>query len=552
MRKSIWIILASLLCLFFIQPAVAQTESTELADGQPVAAQTGCLEDGVLRVGSSDPISTMDVHLTSEEYMIPLNIYERLFDIRVDEDGLDLLDPGLAEDYTVSEDGLTYSFTLREDAYFSDGTPVKASDVAFTFSRMLSHPGSKQTDFADMILGAQDVIMKKRDQPEGIRVLDDRHLDITLSEPFSGYVYLLASPPCSILSEAFVKKVGDEYGSDEETTLGSGPYMVTAYSKEQVILEKNPYYHCHKGEKLSASSVWLTTLPPAVMYSSFQNGDLDILDTNLINPDAVDEIIDSGKWLKRLVVCDRVEIRYLMMNMDTPPLDDVRIRKAVQLAIDRQKILDELYGGAGILIDGIFPKGLIGYCKENQGWLKYDPEEAKRLISEVPGAREARLELAANSQTDSRKLTMLQMICDDLREVGLNVSIVSYDSESYTYLRHSGDLISYTGEWSADYNDPDNFIYTFFGNRGKTLYRSSNFADEEILSRIRKARTIKDWEERMDEYAALERILVREDAVWVPLISTEHLFVLGSRVRSFQPFWAGWSSMYFRDVEMKE
>ena len=524
--------------------AVPQTERVA-ADGH------GSADPGLVRIGLSDAVSTMDIQKTSEDYLIPLNIYERLFDIQVDEDGSSYVVNGLVEDYALSEDGLTYRFTLRREAYFSDGTQVTASDVAYTFARMLSVDGGVQTDFADMILGAGDVMKGKTAMPEGIQVLDDRHLEITLSKPFAGYIHLLAAPSCSILSESFTKQAGDDFGMAAETTMGSGPYMVEKFSTDHIILERNPYYQCHEGETLSVTQADIRVLPPALMDQTFQKGGLDLLDTNLINPDALKKYYLSNAWSDALVSRNRVEIQYLMLNMRGAVLEDERIRKAIGMAIDRQAILDELYDGKGVLTDGIFPQGLIGYCSQNQGWLRYNPEEAKRLVSEVPGAGEVRLELAANSQSSTRRLTMLEMIRKDLREVGLDVQIVSYDSDSFLYLRSSGRLMAYTGEWSADFNDPDNFIYTFFGNRGKTRNRSSNFSDDIIFGRISRARAIQNEEKRLKEYADLERRLVQEEAVWVPLFSSEHLFVLGERVESFRPFWAGWSSLYLRDVTMK-
>ena len=328
--------------------------------------------------------------------------------------------------------------------------------------------------------------------------------------------------------------------------------MVTEYTKECITLEKNPYYHCHDQEVLSVSKAEILTLQPALMDQTFADGGLDILDTNFINPDVVKKYVESEKWSSRLVSRSRVEIQYLMLNLEEGVLKNPRIRKAIQMAIDREEILDELYDQSGRLVDGIYPRGLIGYCEDNQGWLQYDPEEAKRIISDIPGAGEIRLELAANSENNTRKLAMLELIRQDLSDAGLNVSIVSYDADSFLHLRKAGKLMAYTGDWSADYNDPDNFIYTFFGSRQKTLQRSSNFANEEIIGRISKARTLQDVNARAQEYAELEKILVRDHAVWVPLFSTNHLFVLGERVESFSPFWAGWSSMYLKDVTLKK
>ena len=554
MKKILSVFLLILLCTaapWYMSAGAVETEQNKdlitdrQGDGSPI-------EKGLLRVSLTDPVSTMDVQKTTADYLIPLNIYERLFDIAVNEDGSTKLAYGLAEDYSVSEDGRTYRFTLREDAFFSDGTPVKASDVAFTFTRMLSMEESVQKDFADMIQGAESVIAGKKDTLDGIRVLDDTHLLITLSEPFAGYIYQLATPSCSILSEAFVTGAGSLFGSDAEQTIGSGPYMVTEFSKERIVLERNPYYHCHEGEELSATKAEILILQPALIDQAFRSGDLDLLDANQVNPDVVESVYKSDTWKDRLISPGRVEIQFLMMNVEEPPLDDVRIRKAVQMAINRQEILNRLFGGDGVLVDGIYPKGLIEKKKKNQGWLQYNPEEAKKLIDQVEGAKEICLELGANSQSPVRKLAMLEMIRHDLSSVGLNVSIVSYDSESLLYLRRKGRLMAYSGEWSADFNDPDNFIYTFFGSTEKTKNRSGNYSDVSVFKRIARARTMLNEEERLSEYSDLEMLLVRDEAVWVPLFSTEHLFVLGDRVESFTPFWAGWSSMYFKDVVLKK
>ena len=509
-------------------------------------------EPGLVRIAISDAIDTMDVHKDTEDYMIPLNIFERLFDIHVNnKNGKTSLAYGLAEDWSVSEDGLTYRFTLRDNAYFSDGTPVKASDVAFTFTRMLALPDSVQRDFADMIRGAAAVIAGETDELEGIRVLDDRNLEITLSEPFAGYIYQLATPSCSIMSEKCVTEAGDDFGHSVEHTIGSGPYRLTEFTASRITLEKNPYYHCHEGEEITATRAEILVLVPALVDRAFRKGELDLLDVSRVNPEIVNTIYKAQEWDNRRVAYSRVEVQYMMLNVETPPLNDIRIRKAIQLAINRQKILDTLFNGDGRLLDGIYPRGLIGFSQRNQGWLRYNPEEAAKLVDEVPGAKDVRLELAANSQSGIRNLRMLEMIRQDLEAVGLNVSVVSYDEASRMYLRKAGRLMAYTGEWSADFNDPDNFIYTFFGSREKTCFRSSNYSDESIIARIAAARTIQDNAERMAEYDELERILIREDAVWVPLFSTNHLFILGDRVESFTPYWAGWGSLYLKDIVLK-
>ena len=512
--------------------AVSESETALENEALAEALQTAP-EEGLLRIGTSEAVKSMDVHRVTSSYMVPLNIYERLFDIKVNDDGTTELVPSLAREFSLSEDGLTYSFTLRDDAFFWDGSPVKASDVAFTFTRMLSLPDSLQRDFADSIKGAAKVVSQKTDTLEGIRVLDDNHLTITLSRPF----------------EEFVRGAGDAYGSDPEHTMGSGPYMVTELTNNRVVFEMNPYYRYD--QPVTVKKAELLVLDPAIMDKVFREEGLDILDCEFVNTETLKEVYKSAEWKDRLITRGCVDIIFFMLNMADRPLKDVRVRKAVQMAINRQKILDELYDGDGRLVDGIYPEGLIGYSEENQGWLQYDPEGAKKLIEQVPEVKNCRIEIAANSTGSTRDLTMLEMIRQDLLAVGLDTVIVNYDADSRIYLRRKGKLMTFVGSWSADYNDPDNFIYSFFGSREKTLRHSSNYADETVLKRIAAARTIRNENKRLKEYADLEKLLVQEEAVWVPLLSTEHLFVLGDRVESFVPYWAGWSSMTFKDVTLK-
>ena len=289
------------------------SESSVKTDGSAEVPAAPEAEEGLFRAGLVEDIDTMDVHRTTSEYVVPINVFERLFEIRQKDDNTTELVPGLAEGYSLSEDGRVYTFTLRENAFFSDGTPVRASDVAFTFSRMLSLPDSLQTDFADMIQGADAVMAHEKDTPEGIRVLDDRHVEITLSEPFAGYIYQVATPSCSILSEKCVMAAGEEYGTSPETTIGSGPYMVTEFSSGRgLTLELNPYW---KKEQPSVRKAQLLVLDPALMDAAFQRGELDLLDLDAIHTDTIKSVYKSDKWKDRLLSKGCVETNYLMMNL---------------------------------------------------------------------------------------------------------------------------------------------------------------------------------------------------------------------------------------------
>lgn len=527
----------------------ADTSSDTGASSTEAAASTGAAADGSLHVAMNTDIQTMDVHKTNNDYMVPLNIFDRLFEIKTNADGSTELEKSLVEDYTVSDDGLTYDFTLRSGVTFSDGTPLTANDVKYTFTRMLALPDSVQTDYASAIAGAEAVMDGTATDLEGIQVIDDTHFTVTLSDPFAGFLYELATASCSIMSEKNVEEAGDQFGMDCSKTIGSGPYVVTSWTRDSsIVLDANPNYW---GEKPSVQHVEISIVPDSsTMSMMFQNGELDILDCDYIDAAVVNSTYKT-QYADDIVTSNRLGTTYMALNENVEPLNDVKVRKAIQMAIDRQTILDTVYNGDGNLVDGIYPKGLIGYTEDNEGWLKYDPEQAKSLLAEAGYADGFTMEIAADNSSSDSTLLVIQIVQQYLQQIGINAEIKSYDPASWLDLRKSGDMVSFVSSWTADYNDPDNFIYTFFGTPEKSNVRSLNYFNTDAMSRVAAARGIVDDTERLTEYAALEKQIVEEDAAWVPMFSRSHLFVKGDRVASFTPHWAGYNDTQYINVTLK-
>jgi len=517
--------------------------------GDPLAnGAGGGTDDQILRIARYDDFVSLDVHKTTDDYLVPMNVFDTLFTVERTNEGATRIQPSLVEDYDISVDGISYSFKLRDGVVFSDGTPLTADDVKFTFERILTLPESKQTDYAISIDGAKELLDGTADELRGITVEDDTHFTITLAEPFSGFLAQLATPSTSILSRSIVTDAGDDFGIVPEKTLGTGPYVVTSWERgSEITFACNPKYW---GEEPSAKNVSVKIMDAASMDTAFQNGELDILDCLMVDASAVDTVYKE-KYADSIVSIDRLGMNYLMLNEKSGPLSDVSVRRAIQMAVDRQSILDSVYSGDGVLEDGIFPVGCFGYSQSNQGWLKYDPSGAKKLLEEAGYANGFDMELALDSGASEVIKDSVAVIAGNLKDIGINANVKSYDHASWLDLRNSGEMNSFMATWLLDYNDPDNIIYTFFGNKENTVVRSSNYADEETISRISAARAIVNQNQRMNEYAALEKKLVEDDAVWVPLFSLKHLFVISDKVEKFTPHWAGWSDLYFAGVEMK-
>ena len=525
------------------------TENTAGAESETAAEVKGVDVDttGYLVAALNADIQTADVQKTSKDYEVPFNIFDRLVDVEVDADGNSKIVPSLAENWDISDDGLEYTFHLRQGVKFHNGNDFTAEDVAYTFHRMLTVEGGVNTEFIDQIKGANELLAGETDTLEGVEVVDDYTIKVTLKEPFAGFLASISSPGVSIYDSEATEAAGDQFGMDPAVTVGTGPFEFSSWSfNNQLVLTRNEDYW--KGAS-KLPGVVIKIIPDTETQSMmFENGELDILDLDYA-ADSVDRFTET--YPDQIVQGPRVGIVYFTMNFNKEPFQDVRVRKAVQMSIDRQAILDALYGGRGQVEQGIFSHGLIGF-NPDQEEIKYDPEAAKALLAEAGYADGFDMEIAADSSASDTMTMALEIVSDQLAEVGIRAEIKNYDESTWLETRKSGELGSFMSTWSADYNDPDNFIYTFFGNEEKTKIRSINYLDTEVMARVARARTIVNEDERLAEYKALEEKIVHEDAAWVPMFSRLHLFAVSKRVEGFAPLWSGLSDQLFYNVSINE
>lgn len=527
--------------------ATADASTSDVSE-EAAASDSSDADGKVLNFAWSADMLTMDVHVTSSDYMIPMNVYDRLFDIKVNDDGSTEVVNSLVDTYTVSDDGLTYDFTLKSGIKFSNGEDLTASDVLYTFSRILTVEGSASPDFVLSIKGAQALYDGEATELEGLKVIDDLNFEITLEAPYAGFISELATAPCSIYDETSTEAAGSDFGVDPSVTVGTGPYKVESWTRNsEIVLVRNDNYW---GEKPDVDKVIISIIPDASTRNMmYQNGEIDILDLGSLDSSIVQSTYYTT-YADKIVSLDKVNVYYMTLNESMAPFDDVNVRKAIQMSIDRQSILDTVYGGQGSLIDGIFPTGLIGYNKDLQGSITYDPDAAKQLLADAGYPDGFEMDLELDSSTSNNTLMTYQIIQQNLADVGITANIQTYDESSWLDGRKSGDFGSFSAYWVADYNDPDNFIYTFFGDEAKTKARSLNYPDTDTMQAVMDARSIIDESKRIAKYQELEKKIVIDDAAWVPLFSTKQEFAISDNVKSFTPYWSGYSDFYVKDVVM--
>ena len=503
-------------------------------------------EPGLLRTAILYDISTMDVARTTDDYMIPMNVFDRLFETRPAGASSEVV-KSLVTDYSVSGDGLTYDFTLREGVVFSNGSALTASDVQYSFERLLK-AAKENTDIPLEIAGGEAVMKGEADSLEGFRVLDDTHFSITLSEPNAGFLAELSSPAASIV-DAETMAGAKNFGMDPAETIGSGPYIVTEWvSNDHYTLVYNDRYW---GPEPTVKKMIVKVIADATTQDlMFRNGELDIIDLMKL-----DSAIVAGTYkaqrADRLVSTPNVGEIFLCMNENNQYLKDVQVRKAVGMAIDVNLIIQGIYMGDAQKENCIIPTGVWAHNDAQQGFT-YDPEGAKALLQEAGYAGgEVKFEIAMDSSANTNVQLVCHAISDQLKKAGIEAKVASYDHSAWLALRSSGEMDSFVGRWGMDYNDPANIMYTFFGSAENSKGRSINYPDQDLIARVAAARTIVDDEARLQEYQALDKKLVEDEAAWIPMFAELHIWCLGDRVASFTPHWAGFTDFYGIDVVLK-
>lgn len=509
-----------------------------------VSAFADGAEPGLLRTAILYDISTMDIAETTDNYLIPMNVFDRLFETRPADGSSDVV-KSLVTDYTISEDGLTYDFTLREGVVFSNGSALTASDVQFSFERLLK-AAKENTEIPLEILGGEAVMKGEADALEGFAIQDDTHFSITLTAPNAGFPAELSAPAASIVD---AESMTPGFGKEPAETIGSGPYIVTEWvSNDHYTLVYNEKYW---GTEPSVKKLVVRVIADATTQDlMFQSGELDIIDLQNL-----DSAIVAGTYktkpTDRIVSTPKVGLTYLLMNENNQYLKDARVRRAIGMAIDVDQIIQGVYMGDAQRENGIIPTGVWAHNDEMEGF-RYDPEGAKALLQEAGYADgEVKFELAMDSTANTNIQLVYAFISEQLKKVGIEATVSSYEHSAWLAKRSSSEMDSFVARWGMDYNDPANIMYTFFGSEENSKGRSLNYPDREIIARVAAARSIVDDAEREAEYQALDKKLIEEDAAWIPMFAEMHLWCLGDRVTSFTPHWAGFTDFYAADVVLK-
>ena len=504
--------------------------------------------DGFLIAVEDEP-DTVDFQCTSIHYTIAQNVFNRLVAMENDKDGNAVILPELAESWEISPDRRTYTFHLREGVRFSNGEALTASDVQYTFTRLLTHPDSCNRDIADMILGADSLERGLVNRLPGFEVLGELDFAIMLNDPFEAFLACLSMPGASILDRETTEQAGDRFGLDPEWTVGTGSFILKSWEPGKgMLLTANR--DCWQGPPRCAGLDLRFMTDAEEIRLLFERGGLDYLNLDDVGK-AAEFFLHGDIYQDRLYTVQRISTTYIALNESVKPLSDVRVRKALQLGLNRALLLDAAYSGRGYLENGILPHGVYGFNPDLPE-IPFDPDEARILLKQAGYPDGFDLSFTVSAASSLGEMALIRTAASAWEKIGVHTEIKILPDSEFMRLRKSGELACYSATWTADFNDPDNFFYTFFGDRENTRFRSLCYPREEIMERVRDARTIADPEARIGEYRELEEIIVQEDAAWIPLFSRQYTYVTSERLEGFQSSWNGSVKNMYREMSIRE
>jgi len=528
MKRLLSLAVALLLALAMLVPAAVAESS-----------------DNWLRIFFTDNPETLDVQKTTDSYTIPLNCFDRLVETDT-VDGEAQIVPGLADSWEISEDGLSYTFHLHEGVTFQNGDPLTADDVVYTVNRMMNPAtGAKNTDIFDVVVGATAMYNGEAESVEGVVALDDNTVQFNLESAYAPFLSCLATPGGSIYNRESTEGV-DDFGENPAVCFGTGPFQVTEWELgSKVTLVANPNYF--KGAP-QIDGITAFIVPDAdTQRMMFEQGEVDVFNFDYAESQ-LQWFLDNG-YADQIVSGSRAGTYYFMFNTAIEPLNDVNVRKALQMAINRQEILDAIYSGEGKVLSSFIPEGVLSHNPDAPE-IPYDPDQARTMLAEAGYEDGFDMEIAVMADSTT-SLTVSTILKSYWQAIGVRAEIKQYDESSYYAIRKDGELPSYYNSWSADFNDPDNFLYTFFSKKN-TVGRSINYDNGEIMDLLDEARVMVDFDERMAAYQKIDNAVVHEDAITLPLYQRNHLFCLNPRVQGFKVAWNGWSDMSFYSISLAD
>jgi oligopeptide transport system substrate-binding protein len=507
--------------------------ATLLATGLVLAAGMTCepaLAEVVYNRGNSADPESLDPHKTSTVY--EAHILRDLFEGLVMQDKDANVIPGAAESWTVSDDGKVYTFRLRQDAVWSDGSPVTAEDFVYSFRR-LQDPATA-AEYASMlyvIQGAESVNTGSgKPEDMGVRAIDDRTLEITLNAPTPYFIEMLTHQAAYPVNRASIEKLGPDW-IKPGNLVSNGAYTLAEFvPNDHIRLVKNPKFHDAANVQIDVVN-YIPTEDRSTAIKRFEAGEIDTNDD--IPTEQLAEL--KARFGDQLRIGPYLGTYYYAIRTDKEPWSNPKLRRAISMAIDRDFLAEKVWQNSMLPGYSMVPPGIEGYSAALADFAEmsqFDREdEAKKILEELGYTPDnpLRLEIRYNTSENHKNTAVASQ--EQLKPLGVEVTMVNTDTKThYGHLEQKGDFDVARAGWIADYKDPETFLGI---SRKASGNNYSNYDSPKFEELMNQAAAAGDKpEERLKLLGEAERVLI-DDVGQIPLLYYSYKNLVSPKITGF-------------------
>lgn len=506
------------------------------------AAQTSDSPDKVITVAIA--ADTGLDRLDAGAYEGSMNVHAMIYDGLVEYGEKGEILPSLAESWDISEDGKVYTFHLRQGVKFSDGTEFNADAVKFSFERWVKDPANSLNVATAM---------------ESLEVADKHTITMTFNKAYYPFLTELSfARPVRIISPTAVEPAGDINGTFVRA-IGTGPWMAESYKTDQeAVLVSNPNYW---GDLPKLSKIIMKVIPdPQSRVLALQSGDVDIAGGQMgkLPVESVPVIeADSSLTLQK---SPGTSSHFMIFNYNTSALQDLNVRKAINLAMNKKSIVNDLMNGIGQEAKGLFPLTVPYVTESNNTWYGFDPEEAKQLLA-TAGYKDSDGDGIAEKDGNPLEFnfvlqqaeypewkTISELIQSELKEIGIDVKLQVLEPNAYydaLWTNKAYDLILYR-TYDDAYN-PHSFLLSLFHRT--TEAPAVVWSDAELEAQIDNAVGAMDLQERQSAYDSIF-LRMYQEAMFAAIYFPDDILAANHRVTGFKPGYTTFTPVFWNQLDV--
>ncbi|MCL1885953.1 MAG: peptide ABC transporter substrate-binding protein [Dehalococcoidia bacterium] len=434
--------------------------------------------------------------------------------------------PDIATGWKVSQDGLTYTFSLRSDVVFHSGKKVTAETFKYAWERACAPSTASQTAaiYLGDIAGAEDMLSGSAGSLSGVRVVDAYTLEVKLSAPSAAFLSKLTYPTAFAVEKSNVEKGAYWWDAPD----GTGPFKLASWTKSrQLALERNASFYGNKAKLDKVVYKLLAGIP----MNLYESGEIDVADVSLSYYDRVTD--PAGSFSTQLVITPSLSLYYLGFNVEEAPFDDPAIRLAFSMAVDKNKIANLMFRDVITPAGGILPPGMPGYNMALET-TPYNVAQAKALIAQSKYGSAANLPkivITASGYGGAISGDLEAIVYEWEQAFGIEIEVRQLDPQLFNYeLKQEKDNM-YLWGWIADYANPQNFLEVLF--RSDTSHNVGGYSNAQVDALLAQAATETDINTSLRLYQQAEQLLIG-DAACIPLWTSQNMYLVQSYVKGYR------------------